>query len=137
VKQVWTFWDFVYVNNSNPISDWYENDLSDEARFTFDSLLKNICQIENHLEWGCFRGLMRGKLREQRIWEIGFPSDRRQYRLLGKFGLMRKSVILLAGCYHKQKIYTPADALDSAYNRSRALSEGRATCHERKIRFDQ
>ncbi len=137
VIQVWRFWDFVYTNNSNPIEDWYQNDLSDESRFDFDNLLKNICQIENHLEWGCFRGMMKGKLREQRIWELGFVSDSRQYRLLGIFGPMRRNVVLLVGYYHKQKVYTPADALNSAYIRSKALSEGRTTYHERKIRIDQ
>lgn len=135
--QVWKFWDFVYTNDSNPIEDWYQADLSDESRFDFDNLLKNICQIENHLEWGCFKRMMKGKLREQRIWELEFRSDGRQYRLLSIFGSMRRSVVLLAGCYHKQKIYTPADALNTAYIRSKALSEGRASYHERKIRIDQ
>ena len=134
---VWRFWDFVYTNNSNPIEDWYRDDLSDEARFVFDSLLKNICQIENHLEWGCFRGFMEGKLREQRVWELGFRSDGRQYRLLGIFGPERRNATLLVGCYHKQKVYTPHDALNQAYTRSKALSEGRATYHERKIRIDR
>ena len=135
--QVWTFWDFAYTSNSNPIEDWYQNDLSDESRFDFDNLLKNICQIENHLEWGCFRCMMKGKLREQRIWELGFASEGRQYRLLGKFGSTRRTVVLLAGCYHKQKVYTPADALNSAYLRSKALSEGNANYHERKIKIDR
>lgn len=134
--QVWRFWDFAYTNNSNPIEDWYQNDLSDESKFDFDNLLKNICQIKNHLEWGSFRGIMKGELREQRIWELGFVSDSRQYRLLGKFSPGR-NVVLLVGCYHKQKVYTPADALRSACIRSKALSEGRATYHERKIRIDQ
>jgi len=136
VRQAWKFWDFLYTNNSNPIEDWYQNDLSDESRFVFDSLLKNICQIENHLEWGCFRGMMKGKLREQRIWEIGFVCDGRHYRLLGKFSSVRKNAILLVGCYHKQRIYTPAGALNSAFNRSKLLSEGSAKYYEHKIRFD-
>jgi hypothetical protein len=135
--QVWRFWDFVHENNSNPIEDWYRHQLSDESRFDFDNLLKNICQIENHLDWGCFRGMMQGKLREQRVWELGFKSDRRQYRLLGVFGPQRREVVLLVGCYHKQKVYTPADALNSAYVRSKAVSEGRAVYDERKIRIDQ
>ena len=134
---VWRFWDFVYTNNSNPIEDWYRDDLSDEARFVFDNLLKNICQVENHLEWGCFRGFMKGKLKEQRVWELGFRSDGRQYRVLGIFGPQRRNATLLVGCYHKQKVYTPPDALNQAYTRCNALSEGRATYHERKIRIDR
>ena len=135
--QLWRFWDFGYTDNSNPIEDWYQNDLSDESKFDFDNLLKNICQIESHLEWGCFRGIMKGELRSQRIWELGFVSDGRQYRLLGKFTEARRNVVILVGCYHKQKVYTPTDALHTACIRSKALSEGRATYHERKIRIDQ
>ena len=133
---LWRFWDFIYEDGTNPIERWYINDLSDEARFTFDTLLKDIRKINNHLEWGCWRGYLRGKLREQRIWEIGFFSDGRQYRILGVFR-GSKQAILLVGCYHKQKNYTPTDALNSAYVRSKALSEGKGTCHERKIRIDQ
>lgn len=135
--EVWSFCDFRYASGTNPIEDWYNGDLLDEGRFVFDALLKSIHRIKNHLEWGCFRGFLKGELREQRIWELGFPADGRQYRLLCIFGEKRKQVILLVGCYHKQKVYTPADALTSAYTRSKALSEGKAGYSERKIRTDR
>jgi len=137
LSEVWTFYDFRYVNGTNPIEDWYKRSLSDGARFVFDALLKNIHRIKNHLEWGCFRGFLKGRLKEQRIWELGFQSDGRQYRLLCVFGEKRKQVILLVGCYHKQKVYVPPDALSTAYTRSKALSEGKAGYYERKIRTDQ
>lgn len=135
--EVWSFWDFQFAEGANPIADWYNGELSEEAQFTFDALLKNIYRVKNHSEWGCFRGFLQGKLQKEKIWEFGFKSDGRHYRLLCIFGAKRKQVIILVGCYHKNKAYTPRNALNSAYTRSRAISEGKAGCCERKIKIDR
>ena len=69
-------------------------------------------------------------------WELEFISDKRQYRVLGVFGPGRKEATLLVGCYHKQRVYQPPNALDEAVKRNKTLSEGRATRLERQIRTD-
>jgi phage-related protein len=129
----WTFVDCV-CGGTNPIQDWYENDLSEEAQDLFDALLKNISKTEQHTNWTGFRRFLKGEqVQKQRIWELEFRADKRQYRVLCKFGTKRKEIILLMGCYHKQSVYTPADAIDQATKRAKKLSEGEAYTCERAI----
>ncbi len=120
---------------NNLIQEWV-NSLSEDAELMFNALLKNIRRTENHLHWVPFRRFLQGRSKEERICELGFRADRRQYRVLVSFGPGRKEVTLLMGCYHKQRVYTPRDAVDEARKRSKALAEGRATRHERQVRDD-
>ena len=133
VHQFWSFFDYV-EGTSNPIEDWYLA-LSEEAKYMFDSLLKNTGKIENHLEWGGFK-YFKGEPKRERIWQLDFIADKRQYRVLGIFGGVRKQAVLILGCYHKGDVYTPQNALETATKRAKALREGRASTHERKIRID-
>jgi len=138
VPELWTFLDFTYANGNNPIEEWYTSELSVESRFMFDDLLKNNSKIKDHLHWIGFRGYLSGKASKEKIWELGFKCDRRQYRLLGVFREgARKQAVLLIGCYHKNQVYTPANALNTAITRSKAFSEGKASYRERKNRTDR
>lgn len=130
----WTFLDYV-DGASDPIEDWYQN-LSDEAQELFHSVLKNISKTEIPTQWVVWKGFLEGKLKEEKIFELYFRADRRQYRILGKFGDKRKQVILLIGCYHKEGNYTPTDALETAYKRAKSLKQGGGGLRERKIRTD-
>ena len=115
---------------------WYE-DLSPSAQVQFDTLLKDACKVEDPRNWVCFKRFLQGKkYKSEKIWELAFVADRRQHRILGKFGTKRRQAILLCGCYHKQQVYVPAKAIDTAYKRSKALSEGKGSLYERKIRED-
>lgn len=127
----WSFFDYVQ-NGENRIEVWYQ-ELSIEGRDNFDALLKNTHKISNHLQWGAFK-LLKGEPSKERIWQLDFVADKRQYRLLGVFGSVRKQAVLILGCYHKGKSYTPKDALESACKRAKALREGRAEIHGRKIK---
>jgi len=41
----------------------------------------------NHLEWLCFKRFLKGKKYEQeRLWELKFMPDRKEFRLVGRFG---------------------------------------------------
>ena len=134
--QVWTFLDYVNETGTNPVNSWYE-DLSPSAQVQFDTLLKDACKVEDPRNWVCFKRFLQGKkYKSEKIWELAFVADRRQHRILGKFGTKRRQAILLCGCYHKQNVYEPAKALDTAYKRSKALSEGKGSLYERKIKED-
>ena len=133
---LWSFWDFEYLTRAKPIEEWRQKDLSDEARIVFDELLKTNQKVERFQDWVGFRKYMEGKLKQERVWELGFKADGRQYRILGKFGNQRKQAILLIGCYHKMNIYHPVGCLETAYKRSRSLTRGEATIRERKIGTD-
>jgi hypothetical protein len=130
----WSFWDYA-EGQANRIEEWYQRDLSQEGRDKFDALLKNTAKIKNHLEWGGKFKYLQGESKQERIWQLDFIADKRQYRLHGVFRAGRRAV-LLSGCFHKGNRYTPENALDTARKRATALREGRATIHERKIKHD-
>lgn len=126
----WTFWDYVSPSGNNMIEGWRLQDLSDDGRLIFDKLLKNIRRTENHLNWLGFRRFI--KLHKDKVWELEFSSDGRAYRVLGDFA-GEKQAVLLIGCYHKGRNYTPADAINQAFERKRLLKNGTASHDERKI----
>jgi phage-related protein len=130
---LWSFFDYVEAG-TNRIEGWYQG-LSQEGMDAFDALLKNTQKIQDHLQWGGFK-FLKGKPKEERIWQLDFRADKRQYRLLGVFGSVRKQAVLILGCYHKGESYTPKEALETACKRAKALREGRATTYGRTIKDD-
>ena len=135
IEAHWILFDYV-DGVTNPIEGWYEHTLTAASRFQFDALLKNMVTTEDHQHWSGFKYL-KGDARTQRIWQVAFKAlaDRKQYRIAGIFD-GEKQAVLLAGYFHKQNIYTPPNALDTAIKRAKALREKRATRRERKIKFD-
>lgn len=133
-------WAFVECSNrlsgNRPLEEWYQNTLSEGARFQFDSLLKMNHKTKNHKEWQGFRGFLKGKADRYKIWELGFKADGRQYRVFGIFGNARRQAILLCGCYHKMCVYMPPNIIKSACAMVTAIKEGRMNLHERKINSD-
>lgn len=130
----WKFFDWVDSDGSNPIEKWLAGE-SDEVRMLFNSVLKEARKRRNYLDWPCFRHKMGGKPGDEGVNELGFRADGRQYRLLVKFDGVLQAVIL-CGCFHKGKRYTPADALETSVKRAKALSQGKAGRHERTIQDD-
>jgi hypothetical protein len=126
----WIFRDFV-DSGVNRIQDWYEG-LSEEAQDQFDSLLKNTSKIPNHLQWGGFK-FLKGEAKKERLWQLDFFADDKQFRVIGVFGLGQKQAALILGCYHKGPVYTPRDAIETACKRAKALREGKAGTLERPI----
>jgi hypothetical protein len=137
-REPWKFYGIRYPNGNQPLDDWFRDDLSDEAKFALIDALKDAQKIEDPRNWLCFKRHLKGKYKKRRIWELWFScGDNREYRLLGIFGSARKQAIFLIGCYHKGSVYTPADALDSAFKRAGDLLEKKATTYERKIPIDR
>jgi hypothetical protein len=130
----WTFYDYVQ-DKKNPIQAWYK-DLSLGAQLQFDAVLKDCSKTENPKDWGGFRHFLQGPVKVERVWELGFVADKRQYRILGIFGDERKHAILLIGCYHKGRNYTPSNAIETARKRARGFKEGKGGLRERKIETD-
>ena len=128
----WSFFDYV-EDGANRIEEWYQQQLSQDGRDAFETVLKNTRKIQDHLHWGGFKYL-KGRPKEERLWQLDFWADKRQYRLLGVFGEVRKQAVLILGCYHKGDVYTPKEALETACKRAKALREKRAKTSERKIR---
>ena len=125
----WTFYDYV-EGGQNPIENWY-GELSDAGRFGFDALLKDRAKTDNHLEWGLKP--LQGEAKKLGVWELKFIADKKQYRILGVFEASKRAVLLI-GCYHKGKVYTPPNALDTACKRAKKLTANKAGMCERKIK---
>lgn len=130
----WSFSDYV-EGSHNPVQDWYGGELSDSGRLQFDALLKNTAKIESHLQWAGFK-FLKGEPKKHRIWQLDFIAENRQYRILGIFGSVRRQAILLLGCYHKGKIYTPPNALDTGCKRAKNLTDQKAGTIGRQIKHD-
>jgi hypothetical protein len=130
----WTFYDYVQ-DKKNPIQVWYK-DLSLAARLQFDAVLKDCSKTERAQDWVCFRHYLQGAAKAERVWELGFVADRRQYRIFGVFGDERKHAVLLVGCYHKGSNYTPSNAIETACKRAKGFREGKGGRCERKINSD-
>lgn len=129
-KRFWSFADYV-EQGQNAIEKWYSKELSDDAQFMFDNLLKNTAKIESQLQWGGFKYLQ-GEPKKHGIWQLDFFADGRQYRILGVFERGHRAVLLL-GCYHKGKVYTPQNALETACRRAKKLKDKKASTVERQI----
>jgi hypothetical protein len=129
----WSFNDYVH-DRHDPIEDWRVNELTDAGRFAFNSLLKNTAKTENHLQWGGFK-FLKGESKKERIWQLDFFADGKQYRVLAVFRSAKQAVLLI-GFYHKGKVYTPPNALETAIKRAKALREGKAGYIGRTIRLD-
>ena len=127
----WEFLDFTAYGN-NPIEDWV-NGLSDYAESLFWSLLKVNKKIPIPNHWTQLRYL-EGAAKEHRLWELRFTADGKAFRIIGLFSVeVRKRALLLLGCYHKQKIYEPPDAINTAIKRKKMLENDEAIAIERKI----
>lgn len=130
----WSFHDYL-EGGQDPIEDWYDSGLSDGGRYRFDNLLKNMAKTKSHLQWGGFK-FLKGEPKKYHIWQLDFIADGRQYRTLGVFGSVRRQAVLLVGCYHKGKVYTPPNALEIACTRASKLKNNQAETIERKIKYD-
>lgn len=131
----WTFYDWVDGDGSNPIEKWLAGE-SDEVRMVFNSTLKEARKRRNHLEWLCFKRFLKGmKYEQERLWELQFRADRKEYRLIGRFDGAMKAVVF-CGCYHKGSVYTPKEALETALRCAKALAQGKANRNERTIQDD-
>jgi hypothetical protein len=135
---LWRFYGIRYPNGTQPLDDWYRDDLSEDAQFALIDALKDAQKIENPHDWLCFKRDMKGDLRKYKVWELKFNcGDNREYRILGVVGTERKQAIFLMGCYHKGSVYTPTAALETTFKRARDLAQGKVTLYERKIRLDR
>jgi hypothetical protein len=133
--KTWRFFDFVNERGDNLIESW-KNGLSETAQNVLNDILKENRKIENQFDWIGFRRFLGGECKKYRIWEIGFKCDNVQHRFLNIFEPGR-TVVLLVGCIHKGRAYTPTDALKLACKRAKLLIEGKGGRHERTIRMDR
>jgi hypothetical protein len=119
------FLDFRSAAGNNLIAAWYCAQ-SVECRAMFDSLLDTLSEMR---EWRYpeFKRLDDG------LGEIRWQEGKVQHRVIGCWWKQPSGFLLLIGCTHKQKIYSPPDALATADARRRGLlfqNKGSVCDHE-------
>ena len=98
----------------NKIADWY-NDLSAQERADADEFIKNMRKTR---DWKMpLHKPLRGGLGELR-WK----SSNKQHRLIGFF--MGYAWYAVMGCTHKQQVYDPPNALETAKTRKGQIERG-------------
>lgn len=129
----WSYYDYVHLNNTNPIQEWYD-DLPEDIQDIFDGLLKINQKTKQPLQWIGFRKYLKGgDLKKYGVWELEFKGeDTLAHRLMGIFDGAKRAIFLV-GCYHKGNNYTPSNALDTAADRAAKYHQKRALIRERKI----
>ena len=126
----WQFMDFLLNANRNAIKDWYDG-LSVQARADFDTL---ISQLETQRLWQMpdYR-VLTGNKKLKGLGEIRFTTENTQHRVIGYFGPEAAQFSLLLGCTHKQRVYSPASALDTAAKRKRLIESGKGNISKHEI----
>lgn len=98
---------YVSPAQNNKIADWYA-DLTIREKADSDEFLKSMRKTS---DWKMpnYRPNLKGL---KGIGELRWQSGKKQHRLLGFFEA--GTWIALVGCTHKQKVYNPANALETA-----------------------
>jgi len=110
---------YVSPSGNNKIADWY-NGLSSQEQADADEFIQ-IMRKARDWSMPCYRPQLRGY---KGIGELRWTSGKRQHRLVGY--LKSGTFFALIGCTHKQQIYDPPDALDTAYKRKHQIENAEA-----------
>jgi len=107
------FLDFKSAAGNNLIAEWYCG-VSVECRAMFDTLLENLGK---QAEWKYpdYKSLGDG------LGEIRWKCDKKQHRVIGCRWTNPSGFLLLIGCTHKDQIYDPPDAINTADKRRRGI----------------
>ena len=122
---IWTFFDYVSPAGVNEIGEWYSALLLEEQE-VFEAFWPNLAKMQK-IEMP-YAKMLSGR-QYSGLFELIFTAGEKQHRVLAMYGPSgtRYTVTMLLGCTHKQKVYKPADAFDTAMKRMGALKSGQAT----------
>jgi hypothetical protein len=115
----WEFRQYVQQSGRNRVLKWCD-ELSTKERAKLDRLIQTLEKLEQWTE-PQFKTLS-GK--HAGLGELRWGGDQnRQLRLLGCRGPQSGQYTLLLGCSHKDRRYTPTDALDTAVAEMKRLKQ--------------
>ena len=115
---------YVSPAGNNKVADWY-GELSSQEKADADEFLKAMRKTR---EWAMPNYRPRLKNGEG-LGELRWVSEKQQQRLLGFFN--GGYWYALVGCTHKQQVYSPTDALETA---KRAKKDIEKQIKEQKLR---
>lgn len=108
---------YVSPAGNNKIKDWYLT-LSTQEKADADVFLR-LMRKTRIWQMNDYRPSLAGL---KKIGELRWTSEKRQHRLLGFFG--NGVWYALVGCTHKQQIYDPPDALNTAQKYKGQIERG-------------
>jgi hypothetical protein len=111
-----SFLDYLSPAGNNLIAEWYCG-LSIDARAMFDDIL-DVLSKQAEWKYPQFKRL------EDGLGEIRWKCDNKQHRVIGCWWKTPHGFLLLIGCFHKQNVYNPPDAIETAAKRRRGLQFG-------------
>jgi hypothetical protein len=125
---VWHFMDYISPQGRNVITDWHAGLLRQEQS-DFLAVIRILAKMQ---PWrGRAFKILTGKY--QGMGEIRFTSERKEHRVIGFVWPSPRQFTMLIGCFHKQRVYHPANAFDTALQRKKFLEQGKGSVRERKI----
>jgi hypothetical protein len=114
---------YVSPAGNNKIADWYQG-LPGQERADTDEFIKIMRKSQ---DWSLpnYRPKLTG---HKGLGELRWSSEKKQHRLVGylKGGVF----YALIGCTHKQQIYSPTNALETADKRKGEIENGSASTVE-------
>jgi hypothetical protein len=107
------------ASGKNKIADWYY-ELSAQERADADEFINLMRKTK---DWGMpyYRSKLTGY---KKLGELRWTSEQKQHRLVGY--LSNGAYFALVGCTHKQRVYSPANALETANKRKSEIETGKA-----------
>lgn len=126
---LWTFKTYVSPTGRNDVQSTV--DKLDEG--VLQHLLTRIRYLANtdKIDWHEPQAKKLAGVKD--VYEIRFQANKIQWRPLGYFGPGKNEFTILLWASHKQNIYTPAEAIDTASKRKRHIEDGEAKCATFKV----
>lgn len=117
---------YVSPAGNNKIAEWHQS-LSAREQADADEFIKNMGKTQDW-KMPSYRPSLKGY---KGLGELRWQSEGRQHRIIGylKGGVS----FALIGCTHKQQIYSPSDALNTADKRKKEITDGKVTTVEYDI----
>ncbi|MGH8371830.1 MAG: hypothetical protein ACRETO_03760 [Gammaproteobacteria bacterium] len=122
----WNFTDYVAPDGTNYVREWAKEALGGEEAF-LDNLLLFLGQIPESKKWsGRCNPLEGEQYKKRKLYELRFTAEDKEFRVFGFFA-PGYTFVMVAGCYHKDKVYKPKGAFTSACDRCDTYNAGIGT----------
>lgn len=119
---VWRFKTLTLSNGRNDVQSEIDG-YDDYAREAFSRAISHLSVTPKN-EW---QSPQAKKLKgEDPIYEIRYQANKRQTRALGYFEDDEQTFVIVLICFHKGRVYHPADAFKSAHKKIDRISAGTA-----------
>jgi hypothetical protein len=120
----WTFMSYVTDMGRVVFDDW-DTPKTFEAEIALDTFVESNRKTKSYINWPEWRHKMHGSPGKAGVFEFGFRSGGKEYRILCAFkGKM--CIVILCLAFHKQKVWDPANTEKTVTDRAKEVTNGTA-----------